>query len=240
MERASAGLRKLTPADGQRIIRLVTRRCRLNLIELRPRRVVVHFWGQQGQGDLRPFFKQHGLARKGVKVALLDRKREVSTPRHGDDFLFGERLLPFWPWEAYRSKWRRRDVEEADDWTAVPHTWSGFAWEGIEPNRIPWAALKSAWRRASARPCLNCDQPALLTNFGFPWCGMFNRRPLIVHACGRCRRLFEDRSVKDVSRWMVANLDAEVWPVYDMMWGNTVRWKPPEPGGAVAGPDTPA
>ena len=57
---------------------------------------------------MRPFFKKHGLARKGVKVALLDRKREVSTPRHGDDFLFGEQLAPSWPWKAYRTKWQRR------------------------------------------------------------------------------------------------------------------------------------
>jgi hypothetical protein len=40
LERASAGLLQLTPADGQGIIRLVVRRCRLNLLELRPSRVV--------------------------------------------------------------------------------------------------------------------------------------------------------------------------------------------------------
>ena len=92
LERASAGLLKLTPADDQRIVRLVTRRCKLNLLEIGPGRVVVHYWGTQGQADLRPFFKQHRLARKGVKVALLDRKREVITPRQGDDFLFGEAI----------------------------------------------------------------------------------------------------------------------------------------------------
>jgi len=227
LERARERLVTLDAADPQRVIRVVVRRCRLNLLELRPGRVVVHRWGQQGQGDLRPFFKQHGLATKGVKVALLDRKREVSTLQHGDDFLFGEPLAPFWPWKVYWRKWQRRAVEEADDWTAAPHTWSGFAWEGIEANRIPWAALKSAWRRTTAPLCLNCDQPTLLTNFGFPWSGMFNRRPLFIHVCGRCRRLFEDRSVTDVPRWMVANLDAEVWPVFDMVWGNLVKWKPP-------------
>jgi hypothetical protein len=36
----------------------------------------------------------------------------------------------------------------------------GFAWKDIEPNRIPWAALKSAWRRTSL-VCLNCDRPTL-------------------------------------------------------------------------------
>lgn len=241
LERARDRLLTLDAAEPQRVIRLIVRRCRLNLLELRPGRVVVHHWGQQGQGDLRPFFKHHGLATKSIKVALLDRKREVNTPRHGDDFLFGERLAPFWPWKAYWRKWQQRAVEEPGDWKAAPHTWSGFAWEGIEPNSIPWAALKSAWRRtAAAPPCPNCDQPTLLVNFGFPWSGMFNRRPLFVHACGRCRRMFEDGSVRDVPRWMVANLDAGVWPAYDMVWGNTVRWKPPEPGGPVAGPDAPA
>jgi hypothetical protein len=227
LERARERLVTLDAADPERVIRVVVRRCRLNLLECRPGRVVVHHWGHQGQGDLRPFFKKHRLATKSVRVALLDRKREVRTPRHGDDFLFGERLPLFWPWKVYRRKWQRRAVEEPDDWTAAPHTWSGFAWAGIEPNCIPWAALKSAWRRRTALHCLNCDQPTLLTNFGFPWSGMFNRRPLFIHVCGRCRRLFEDRSVKDVPRWMVANLDAEVLPDFDMAWGNLVKWKPP-------------
>jgi hypothetical protein len=216
-------LLKLTPADGQRIVRLVTRRCGLNLLELHPGRVVVHHWGQQGIADLRPFFKQHGLARHHVEVVLLDRKREVTTLQHGDDFLFGERLAPFWPWKVYRTKWQRRTVKEPDDWTAAPHTWSGFAWNGVEPNRIPCAALKSGWQRTTAPLCLNCDRPTLLTNFGFPWSGMFNRRPFFLRVCGRCRRLFEDRSVKDVPRWMVANPDAEVWLDYDMVWDGRKR-----------------
>jgi hypothetical protein len=172
----------------------VTRRCWLNLLEVRPGRAIVHHWGQQGQGDLRPFFKQHGLAQQWVRVVLLDRKRETTTHHYGDDFLFGERLAVFWPWKMYGRKWQRRYVEEPADWTAAPHTWSGFAWEGIEPNRIPWAALKSSWRRTTAPQCMNCDQPILLTNFGFPWSGMFNRRPLFIYACERCRRQFEDRT----------------------------------------------
>jgi hypothetical protein len=45
-------------------IRLITRRRKLNLLELRPGRVMVQHWGQQGQADLRPFFKQHRLALK--------------------------------------------------------------------------------------------------------------------------------------------------------------------------------
>jgi hypothetical protein len=57
---------------------------------------------------------------------------------------------------------------------------------------------------------------------------MFNRSPLFIYTCGKCRRLFEDRSVKGVARWMVANLDAEVWPDYDMVWDRTTAWEPPE------------
>jgi hypothetical protein len=227
LERARERLLTLDAADLERVIRVVVRRCQLNLLELRPGRVVVHHWGLQGQGDLRPFFKQHGLATKGVRVALLDRKRETTTVQTGDDFLYGQPVPPFWPWRVYWTKWQRRAVGEPDDWTAAPHTWSGFAWEGIEPNRIPWAALKSAWRRTAAPLCQNCDLPTTLVNFGFPWCGMFNRRPLFVHACGRCRRLFEDRSVGDVGKWMVKNLDAEVWPDYDMVWDRTRTWEPP-------------
>ena len=229
LERASAGLLKLTPADDQRIIRLITRRCKLNLIGIHPGRVVVHYWGQQGQADLRPFFKKHGLATKGVRVALLDRKRETTTAQAGADFLYGEPLAPFWPWKVYWRKWQRRGVEEPDDWTAAPHTWSGFAWNGVAPNRIPWAALKSAWRRTTRMLCPNCDEPTTLTNFGLPQWGMFNREDRFVHACRQCRRLFQDYSIDrfDVERWMVSNLDAEVLPDFILWMGKPVKWKPP-------------
>jgi hypothetical protein len=46
---------------------------------------------------------------------------------------------------------------------------------------------------------------------------MFNRRTLFIYGCGKCRRLFEDRSVKDVAGWMVTNLDVEVWPGFEMV-----------------------
>jgi hypothetical protein len=56
LERASERLVTLTPNVGERIIRLVTRRCSLNLLEVQPGRVDVHHWGQQ-PADLRPFFR---------------------------------------------------------------------------------------------------------------------------------------------------------------------------------------
>jgi hypothetical protein len=232
--RAKDGLLKLTPNDGDRIIRLVTRRCRLNLLELLPEHVAVQHWGTQGLADLRPFFKAHGLARQEIEIVVKDRKKEAVTTQTGDDFLYGERLLPFWPlnvfWlNRYWKKWHRRYQEESNDWTAAPGTWSGFGWKGIEPNLIPWAALKSAWRRTTPMLCLNCDQPTIMTNFGLPQSSMFNREARFIHTCQNCRRLFEDNSIDrwKVGQWMVTKLDAEVWPDFDIFWGKLSKWGPP-------------
>jgi hypothetical protein len=240
LERASAGLLKLTSADGQRITRLVTRRCRLNLIELRPQRVVVHFWGQQGRADLRPFFKAHGLARKVVQVALLDRKREVITLQAGDHFLFGQRLPQDFPVDLYRHKWQRRGQEEPDDRTAAPSSWSSLVWEGIEPSRIPWAVLKGAWRTADSPRCMNCNSPTILTGCGRNQCGMFNWRHVLHHACLGCGRQFEENLPADLGRWLVAHLDRPLLPGFQVIWGKPNKLQPPEPGGPVAGPDAPA
>ena len=227
LEGARERLVTLDATDPQRVIRLVVRRCKLNLIESSPAQVVVHHWGQQGQGDLRPFFMQHGLAQQKIVVVLIERKREISTVQPGDDFHFGERLPPFWPLKVFLRKWHRRDQEERDDWTAAPGTWSGYAWDGLEPNLIPWAAMKSVWRRTTPLLCLNCDQPTIMTNFGFPWHGMFNRYPAFLHVCNQCRRSFEDASVKDVAEWLVVNLEAEFLPEFEMMWDKKVKWQPP-------------
>jgi hypothetical protein len=226
LERAVTGLLKLTTADGDRIIRLVTRRCRLNLIELHPERVVVHHWGQQGLADLRAFFKMYGLARKEIEVVVKDRKREGVTTQSGEDFLFGDRLAADWPLELFLSKWESRLEQQSDDRTAAPGTWSGYAWEGVENNRIPWAALKSAWRRTSPMLCHNCDQPTILVNFGLRPVGMFNRKPSFVHVCGECCRSFRDESIRDVAGWMKANLDAEARPDFEMVWNRRVKLEP--------------
>ena len=87
---------------------------------------------------MRPFFKQHSLAKQGVAVFLIDRKREAVTARLGDDFLYGGRLPPDFPVDLYRRKWQRRGREEPDDGTAAPGSWSSFLWEGAEPGLVPW------------------------------------------------------------------------------------------------------
>jgi len=220
LERATEGLRKLTPDDGDRIIRLVVRRCRLNLLELHPDQVVVHHWGQH-RADLRPFFKQHRLARPEVDVVLRDRKKEVATTQTGDDFLFGDRLAADFPLALFQSKWANRFNLQPDDWTPAPGTRSGYAWGSVEDN-IPWIALKVAWRQAAPLICLNCDHPTILTNFGYPWTGLLNRSAKFIHVCGACRRSFRDEAVKDVPGWMAANLEAEARPDAEMVWDRRV------------------
>lgn len=223
LERAAEGLRKLTASDGDRIVRLVVRRCGLNLIELRPDQVAVQHWGTLGLADLRPFFKAHRLARQEIEVVLRERKKEIITIQPGDDFLFGDRIAADFPLVLFQSKFGRRFVQAADDWQAAPETWSGFAWDGVEDNLIPWAALKSAWRRAAPGVCLNCDTPTMLVNFGLRPVGMFNRSPNFISVCGACRRSFKDDSITDVRVWIERNLDAEVRPGYEMVWGRQVK-----------------
>ena len=156
---------------------------------------------------------------------LRDRKKDVVTTQTGDDFLFGDRLATDFPLDLYLSKWATRFSLQPDDWTAAPGTRSGYAWEGVEDNRIPWAALKSAWRQTAPMICLNCDTPTILTNFGYPWTGLFNRLAKFVHVCGACRRSFKDELVNDVANWMVANLDDETRPDYELVWNKWVKWE---------------
>ena len=220
LARAAEGLTKLTVNDHQRIIRLVVRRCSLNLLELQPGRVVVDHWGSN-RADLKPFFKSHGLARPEIEIVLRDRKKEATTTLTGDEFLYGVPLASDFDLELFLSKWARRFEQEADDWAAAPGTSSRFAWDGTPDGSIPWAAMKSAWRRVGGVACQNCSGPTLLVNFGLRQVGMFNRAGFVEHVCGACLRTFRDEAV-DVKAWMAANLDAEVWPEDELIWGRRV------------------
>jgi hypothetical protein len=222
LERASEGLRKLTANDCDRIIRLVVRRCSLNLIELQPGRVEVHHWGSN-RADLKLFFKTHGLVRPEIEVVLRDRKKETVTTLTGDSFLYGVPLAADFDLELFQSKWERRFEQETDDLLPAPGTSSGFAWEGIVDGCIPWAALKSAWRRGVGL-CQNCSGETLLVNFGLRQVGMFNRASCFERVCGTCRRSYRDDSVV-VKAWMAANLDEEVLPSFEMVWGKRVKWE---------------
>ena len=87
---------------------------------------------------------------------------------------------------------------------------------------IPWAALKSAWRRGGSGVCLNCSGDTLLVNFGLRQVGLFNRASCFEYVCGACRRSFKD-SVEDVGDWIVANLDEGLRPGHEMVWGRRVK-----------------
>ena len=224
LARAADGLATLTPADGDRIIRLVVRRCSLNLLELQGNQVHVQFWGTNGQADLKPFFKTHGLARPEIEVVLRDRKKGTLTKLTGDSFLYGVPIASDFPLELFQQKWASRFSKEADDSQPAPQTASGFAWDGIEDGGIPWAAMKCAWRRGASGLCLNCSGETLLFNFGLRQVGMFNRAGFLEYVCGTCRRSFRD-SVSDVPGWMAVNLDEGVWPAYEMVWGKRVAKK---------------
>lgn len=223
LSRAREGLSKLDPADSDRIVRLVARRCGLNFVKLQSEQVNVHHWTSQ-LADLRPFFKQFRLANRGIRVVLIDRKRERSQVLTGADFLYGDELSADFPFHRFLSKWNRRRTIEADDWQAAPGTRSGFGWEGVEGDQIPWAALKCAWRRAENTLCPNCDLPTILVNFGNPWISMFERVPKFVRVCGDCDRSFVDEWIGDATAWLQANLDPQVMPKYQMVWNRRMLW----------------
>ena len=223
LERAKDRLCTLTSNDSDRIIRLVVRRCGLNLLELQTNQVTVHHWSKQ-HADLRPFFKTNGFTRPKVEVTLLARRDETITHKTGDDFLYGTKIAQDFPIELFVSKWNNRFVNESDDQQASPTTNSGLAWEGLEDGEIPWAALKSAWQRSQAVSCLNCDQPTILVQFGLKQVGMSNRLPNFLRVCPKCNRSFADDTIESCRGWMKANLDADVYPKFEIVWGT--RFKP--------------
>jgi hypothetical protein len=225
LERAADGLSKLTECDGDRIVRLVVRRCSLNLLEVHPGRVLVDHWGSN-RADLKPFFKSHGLARPEIEVVLRDRKKETVSKLTGDSFLYGVLLASDFDLELFKEKWERRFEQEVDDWMAAPGTSSGFAFKGLPDGAVPWAALKSAWRSGSGVVCQDCSGPTLLVNFGLRQVGVFNRSPNNIHLCVPCRRSFVDHSVNDVGGWIRENIDAELWPNAEIVWGKRVKWEP--------------
>jgi hypothetical protein len=222
LERAYDGLRSLSVNDEDRIIRLVVRRCGLNLIEVNPKQVLIHHWSQQ-LADLRPFFKEHLLTSPDVRVTLIDRKKEIATIKTGDDFLYGQTIAKDFPIELFVSKWNSRFQREHDDHLAAPKTNSGLAWDGLELGQIPWTALKSAWQHSQSASCLNCSGETILVNFGFRQVGVFNRSPNCISVCPHCRRSFVDDSIKDVAEWMAVNLETDFCPVGEVVWGKRVE-----------------
>ena len=195
--------------DPQRILNVVYRRCGLNMAEVRPGHLVVHHW--TALADIRPFCKLHRLARPDVQVATVRHKEGLVVVQPGDGFLYGGLLGAGFPWDEYRQRWEHRHEGRADDAAASPCGRSSYRWEGVEAGRVPWAALKSIWRREQAIPCPNCDTP--LAAWAFTW---RHRTLLSMHGhvfrlCFACRRDFQE-STGGLRPWLAATLAPGLLP----------------------------
>ena len=195
--------------DPQRILNVVYRRCGLNLAESRPGLLVVHFWTVLA--NLRPFCKLHRLARPDVRVATVRHKNGLVIVQPGDCFLYGERLGDSFPSMGYRKRWERRHEKQLDDGAASPSGYSSYSWEGVAKGRIPWAALKSIWRREHPTPCPNCDVPLAAWAFSWRHRTLLSMHGFVARCCFACRRDFQE-DAGDLWPWLAATLDPDVLP----------------------------
>jgi hypothetical protein len=223
LQNAAKGLSGLTVTDGERIVRLVVRRCYLNLVELRPENVIVHYWANDGLADLRPFFKANDLARSEVTVILRNRKTEAICSQSGERFLYGEAIADDSILCKYETKWRNRYMHDGDDQCLAPLRSAGFIWRnGNDVGAIPWSVLKNAWRSSIPPMCLNCDTPTVLLQFGKRPVGMVNRVSFITFGCFECRRTHTVQPSGTIERWLAMNLDAKNQPSHQLVWGKPV------------------
>jgi hypothetical protein len=171
--------------------------------------------------------KAHALARADVRVLLHELKHGILVVTNGTEFLYGSPLHPAFPLQIYLDKWDQRDRHEPDDWTPAPHSWSNFCWPGIPPRSVPWAALKSAWRRSSAPSCMNCSGPMIVFQFGLWRATLLNLYPRFRYFCVGCKRCIEDDKLWEAEDWLRRNLEAETMPTHRRdLWGRLEPWQP--------------
>lgn len=217
LKRANARLQASMDApDPQRILRVVVRRCGLNLIEIHEQRIIVHYWGKTGLGDLRPFFKEKQLAKSNMEVVLIDRKRETMVFHSTDDFLYGDKVAEGFPWSMYQQRWQQRDTQESDDWTAAPRSYANYSWERLSARQIPWAVLKCAWQQQECPKCANCDLPLVVLSFSW-WKGALRYRWI----CFECQRIFEQAPKAWVWQRLSRFLDEPLLPIKIHWWGTS-------------------
>ena len=82
----------------------------------------------------------------------------------------------------------------------------------IRLHNYPQAAVEGC------RTHLRVHGETILTNFGLRQVGVFNRCGFVEYVCGECHRSFRDETV-DMKAWMAANLDVDVLPGLEMVWG---------------------
>jgi hypothetical protein len=206
-----------TQDDWTRIIGLFTRRFAVNLVELRPGRVILHYWGKR-KVDLKYFMRSEKLARPDIEVCELNRKLETIVRRSGEDFLSGSPMPIDFELDLFRHKWNRRFEQEANDSTeiAVDHSRLGrlefLCWPGLPNNAIPWSAMKSAWRNdlGLRSICPNCDKKMILVDFGGQPFGFCKYTFFTKHLCVGCQRMF--LTDLDNTDWITAHLDPDVMP----------------------------
>jgi hypothetical protein len=209
LERAWEGLSARSPDEGERILRLVLRRCGLILVEIDLPQVNVQHWGQL-VCDLRPFFKKQELTGDEIRVRLLNRKKEIATEKCGRDFLYGAPLAPNFPFEIVNQKWLQRSVIELDDDTLAPLSQQEVYTRNVGP--ITWGTLKSIWQRNDPDVCPNCEQStSIVVSYRMRVCGFYRFSPDVIRICAKCRRSFVDSS-RNMREWIRENVDQRYWP----------------------------
>lgn len=211
-------LAEQTPTDWTRIIRLFTKRFYVNLVELRPGRVILHYWGRK-KVDLGYFMRSQKLARPDIEVCELNRKEETIAILSGEDFLYGSPMPKDFEIDLFQHKWKRRFRREPNDSTeiAVDNSLLGrlefLCWPGLPNNAIPWSAMKSAWRNdhGPGSVCRNCDEKMILVDLGGKPFGFCKYTFFTKHLCVCCRRMFLTDSL-DRTDWATARFDPDVMP----------------------------
>jgi hypothetical protein len=110
----------------------------------------------------------------------------------------------------------------------APCSKSGYAWEGVPSDHIPWKALKSAWRHGAVHNCPNCDIDAMLTNFGNPQISFFGTSQKHIYSCLKCSRQFNQKPGIDFNEWTNRYLDLNVMPQYRVFWDRRIPLVPTE------------
>ena len=223
LEHARERLATLTLDRHENILRVVLRRGPLSLVEVNGAMVTAQHWTRPGKVDLRPFFKANGLARPDVAVTIVYRKKEITENRTGKEFLYGSPIPADFPADVFARKRLNCFVVEADDNAPAPFTGSGFGWQGVPGDSIPWRALKSAWRNAPQTACPNCDGSALIRNFGYRQVSFFGFAGALVNSCFRCGT--EETTIAgDHISWLTRHLEVAHRPVDRLVFGARRPW----------------
>lgn len=197
-------------SDPQRLLNVVLRRCKLNLVEIpTSNRVLQHYWTDLA--DPRLLFKEQGLARPDVQVALVQHKYGIVVLQPGDKLLYGEKPWHGFRWTDYQCKWDRRGQDEADDWMGATRT--NYSWEGMPERWVPWAVLKAIWRRKDTPPCPNCDMPLVLVAFRLNRHLLSSNDSYREWVCFFCRRWFVDWCWGSIWPWLAQHLEPPLLPV---------------------------